>query len=720
MVLLLVGCIYRLMWIDAQEGDPLRGRADVQQHRQTTYTARRGSILDSNPGRPEQHNVLAASFLADSVFVDPLLIDDPRMVVDLLARTLDLPADQRTELLDDILRRRSGPMQSSPRLYPWQMRDLTDAERRFLAEQAVPRSVGELTPEQIDALLATMPVPARRLVWVKRLLDRDQSHRLRELRASRSCYLNPVKVRKPRPVVDGLAGILQLDAARRAELLAEIDRRRNLDRGHPDRTHLWVARMLGAETVDRIRTLRREQKLDGIGLENELLGVGLEQELKREYPSGPLAAHLLGYVGAFGEGLEGIENRFNETLSGTDGSKQVVADVRGRPIWSGQGDYKTPEDGHSIVLTINAVVQSIAEQALYRACGEYEAESGVAVVMDPQTGAILAMANAPNFSPADYAAAPPDFRRNRCLTDPFEPGSIFKWAVIAGAIDKGVVRETDRFNAHQGEWNYNGRVIHDSHGYGMLTVRQAVTKSSNIVMAQIALKMGQQNLYDTLHDFGFGQRTGIELSGAEAPGLLYPVNRWTSYSVPSLSFGQEVTVTAVQMVRAFSAVANGGRLLTPRLVLAVVDDSQKVMGGPVKVVHDYSPEALRAAGQWQEKRIMTERTSRTMIDILTETVDEGTGRRAKIPDLKVFGKTGTAQIADGETGRYLENQYTASFIGGAPSERPRLVVLVSIRKPNPAKSYFGGTVAAPAVREIIGRALPFLGEHPAGGRHAAQ
>jgi cell division protein FtsI (penicillin-binding protein 3) len=338
--------------------------------------------------------------------------------------------------------------------------------------------------------------------------------------------------------------------------------------------------------------------------------------------------------------------------------------------------------------------------------------TGVAIVMDVKTGAVLAIANYPTYSLEETVRPAEDPRRkNRALTDPFEPGSIFKWVTAAGAIDKGVVTPDTVIDC-SGPYHVPGRSkpiteAHE-HYYGPLTVTMVVAKSSNIGMSKIAERLGAEKLYKTLTDFGFGNKTGIELSNGESGGILHPVSGWRpGNSLESISFGQEISVTPIQVITAFCAICNGGTLPRPRLVSAIIDDSAVSVGGAPKVLENCMPEPGKPAG----RRILKKDTSDKMIQILRAVVEKGTGQKA-ISDrlyagrpLTIFGKTGTAQIP--EHGHYTDD-YVASFICGAPMEAPRIAVLVSIRKPNKSVGHFGGTVAAPAAKQIVEETLAWL------------
>ena len=430
----------------------------------------------------------------------------------------------------------------------------------------------------------------------------------------------------------------------------------------------------------------------------EIRGIGLLREAERTYPMGKLAAHVLGFVGADGHGLEGLERTHDKLLSGREGVKISVSDAARRAIWVSREDFRPPVDGTHLVLTLDSAIQATAEAALAESCGKYEAESGTALVMDPCTGEVLAWANWPTFAPGRLRESRPDSRRNRLATDPFEPGSIFKPLVAAAALEAGVCQSNQMFNCDKAVFSMGGtktRRLREYTGrtYGQLSFRDVIVKSSNVGMGQIGVAMGNKRLYDSLRGLGFGQRTGIGVSG-EDPGLFWPLSKWTAYSTTSLPMGQEVSVTSLQMLRAFAALANGGLLLEPRIVRGLVDPHGTM------VWDNSRPIVVR--------RVFREEVAREMMSILSDVVKRGTGTRAALEGYQAFGKTGTAQIANRGGGGYEEGAYVSSFIGGAPAGEPQIVAVVSVYRPVKRKGYAGGVVAAPAVKKILEHALRYL------------
>jgi cell division protein FtsI/penicillin-binding protein 2 len=427
-----------------------------------------------------------------------------------------------------------------------------------------------------------------------------------------------------------------------------------------------------------------------------LRGLGIETDWERLYPAGNLTGHLLGFVGAADTGLSGLELRYDKMLAGTPGKHVFVVDVARDPIGAQTDKGTDAENGLNLVLTVDSVIQRFVHEALQKKVEEYEAESAVAVVMDPWTGAILAMESLPDYDPAAFSTTPQDKMRNRALTDPFEPGSIFKPLVATMALEAGMIGYEEKFDCEGGHWSkYGGIGEFGNHQYRMLSVREIIIHSSNIGMAKIGLKMGQEKLYDGLKLFGFSSRTGVDLPGEE-PGLVWSLPKWSRYSVTRIPFGHEVMVTPIQICRAYSILANGGYIVKPHIVRAVVD-------GQGRIIEDKQP----AKGMGYI--INTEVAEWMVQKALTDVVNEGTGDKAKLENCQAWGKTGTANIAI--DGHYDWKNYVASFVGGAPAEKPAVVVLVSIRKPKRSlgKGYSGGRVAAPVVGDILKNTLRYMG-----------
>ncbi len=433
-------------------------------------------------------------------------------------------------------------------------------------------------------------------------------------------------------------------------------------------------------------------------------GLGVQSGWQRYYTTGPLACHVVGFADIDENGLAGVELQYDRDLKGQDQEEIFLADAIRRPIRLKERRNEV-KDGKSLMLTIDGAIQEFSRQELVKQCAEFEAESGIAIVMDPHTGAILAMVSWPDFDGNNAGLAPADAMRNRALTDPYEPGSIFKPLVVAAALDCGAITAKTIIDCEHGHYQGKGFGTieeYSNHSYGNMTPKQILVESSNIGMAKIGQKMGAQKLHDGLAVFGIGSRTGIDLPG-EGSGVLWPTERWTGYSVTRIPFGQEVSVTALQMIRGFCILANGGRPVTPYVVQGWVEKDAEGNAQITKVRTPESPMGFV---------IKPEVAKWIVQDALVAVVNEGTGKRAGSKKWQVFGKTGTANIADTQTRGYTET-YVASFIGGAPAENPRVVVMVSVRKPNRklGKGYTGGAVASPVVGRILERTLTYLDTH---------
>lgn len=445
----------------------------------------------------------------------------------------------------------------------------------------------------------------------------------------------------------------------------------------------WIQRRVDEEQAATVAALN-------------IRAVGTIREGQREYPLGTSLAHVLGFVGADQQGLGGLEGLFDSHLRGRPGSRSAYCTVARRLLGPTDQPGVDPVDGGHVVLTIDSVIQGFAECALARQIEEFEAVSGVSVVMSPKTGEVLAMASQPTFSPAHYQDYPADARRNLVITDPVEPGSTFKPFILAAALAYGVVQPDERIDCHQGHWYFGRRLIHDTKPRGVLLLEDIVVKSSNIGMALLGQRLGNAALHQAVSDFGFGARTGVGLPG-ESRGLVRPVSQWTTYSTVSVPFGQEISVTPIQLANAFCSVVNGGILFQPRIVRTVMSPD-----GRVAESND-QPQPPRRVLPVDVARFLQRR-------VLVRVVTDGGGIDAALPDYQVLGKTGTAQVArlDGVPG-YEPDAYVSSFIAAAPAEDPEIVVLIMVHRPNPSIGYYGRKVAAPGVRAILADTLAYLG-----------
>ncbi len=450
----------------------------------------------------------------------------------------------------------------------------------------------------------------------------------------------------------------------------------------------------------------------------KIYGIGVQTDWQRHYPMGRLAAHVVGFTSVDNRGLNGIELRYNKQLGGSAGQNIFLADAFRRPVRL-KRRTGVLTNGVGIILTLDAAIQQFARGELVKQYESYEADSAVAIVVSAKTGAILAMVSLPDFDPVrdptrkvSNGADPevpagarhswgPNTLRNRAISDQFEPGSILKPIVAAIAIDSGVVNKDEKIFCENGNYHGRGfgRIGEYRRGFGDLTVREILVQSSNIGMAKIGQRLGKDKLYKGLKLFGFGKKVGVDLPG-EAGGLLRPARDWTGYSVTRIPFGQEISVTAIQLIRAFCILTSGGRSVSPYLVKAVVDSAGEII--------ELRESSLRHGGVGYI--IKPEVAKWIVTEALVGVVNEGTGKRAGLEKWQVFGKTGTAQLAKSNERGYSESDYVASFVAGAPAEEPEAIVLVSIYKPNVklGKGYTGGTVAAPVAARILEKTLNYL------------
>jgi cell division protein FtsI (penicillin-binding protein 3) len=432
-------------------------------------------------------------------------------------------------------------------------------------------------------------------------------------------------------------------------------------------------------------------------------GMGVESSWQRHYPMGHLAAHVVGFTSADNRGLAGIELQFDSVLRGRPRQNIFFADAFRRPIRL-KAQNGNLSDGAAIILTIDATIQQFARAELLKQYENFKAEAAMAIVAEAKTGAILAMVSLPDFEPSKFSTTDPEKHRNRAITDQFEPGSILKPIVMSIALDAGAVSRGEKIFCENG--NYHGRGFgrigeYDYHKYGELSMREILVKSSNIGMAKIGQRLGRDRLYRGLRLFGFGKKTGIELPG-EVEGVLRRPAGWTGYSVTRIPFGQEITVSAMQLTRAFCILANGGRSVRPFLVRAMVDNDGNISKLKRPEVANVGFVIKPEVAKW----VVTE----ALVGVVNEKQNGGTGWRANLEKWQVFGKTGTANIAKASERGYSDQHYVASFVAGAPAEDPAVVVLVSVRKPNKklGKGYTGGAVASPVAAKIIEKTLTYL------------
>ncbi|MEM7229458.1 MAG: penicillin-binding protein 2 [Planctomycetota bacterium] len=485
-------------------------------------------------------------------------------------------------------------------------------------------------------------------------------------------FIDPMVVDDPHTIAVDLAAVLNDDPAR---IDQEISKR-------PDSRYIVVNHLLDDWQVDAVQNAK-------------LRGVGLEPRLVRHYPHGDLATSIVGTVGFEHSGLGGFEHAFDTTLAPSRGSLEFVRDTKRRALWIDPEQYTPAQDGRDIRFSIDLVVQEFAEQRLQTCVDEHNAGGGRLIVIDCTTGEILAMCDTlreregwDEFTSDEMRKTHPSLGRNRCVTDPYEPGSTFKPFFWAVATELGYATPDEMLDCpdHTGHRTSQGRLIRDSHYYGRVDWQTVLVKSMNSGMAIVAERMSHEELQESVSEFGFGRRTFCGIPG-ETIGLVTPRQKWTHYTQTSVPMGHEIGVTAVQMIRAFSVFARDGTMPALRITATTPDSEQ------FRAVH----------------RIVSEETVRTTRAALRDVMMRGTGRRAQSELYQLFGKSGTPQLPKREGGGYHEDRYMPSFIAGAPFNDPQIVVLCIIDDPDKTIAHYGGAVAGPVVRDVIDHTLQYLG-----------
>jgi cell division protein FtsI/penicillin-binding protein 2 len=494
-----------------------------------------------------------------------------------------------------------------------------------------------------------------------------------------SCYLDPFILRD-REIADlsiALGGVFNIDPVK---LQDDIFRRRTS-------RFMWVQRRIEPAAAEKVKQIAK--KLDNSA-------IGITYEWQREYPNRTLAGPVIGFRHSDGRGGGGLELALDNRLSAQDGERVMLADVRRRPIWPLAAESRLPTDGSNVFLTIDTLIQESLDTAVNEAAEKYGAKWVTGVVMDPRTGDVLAMSSSPGFDPSQFSTTSADNLTNRAVSMPYEPGSALKPVFAAAAVDAGVVNFQTKIFCENGVYHAaRGGTISD-HGsrYGYLTIEDIVVHSSNIGMAKIGEMLGNARQFEIAKRFGFDATSGIELPG-ESAGILRRLSKWDGYSLRRVPFGQEISVTAIQLANAFCAMSNGGMLMKPRLVSHIVRQDGEV-------VWRSEPHAIR--------RVLKPSTATQILGVLEQVVERGTGKQCKLSRWTCGGKTGTAQIA--WHGGYPDGAFTGSFIGIAPVSNPRLVCLISVYWPDKKKGHFGATVAAPYVKKVLEFSLTHLDVAP--------
>ena len=465
------------------------------------------------------------------------------------------------------------------------------------------------------------------------------------------------------------------EAIEKILLILKVEKSYLEKRLNSGKSFIWLARKLSPEDTAKIKKFN-------------LKGLHFIEEAKRVYPNLHLASHLIGFAGLDNKGLEGIELSYDQYLSGTKGWGVLLRDARQEKLglWE---KLALPRNGYNLVLTIDEVIQFIVEQELDRIMERFHARGGSIIVMNPLSGEILALANRPTFDLNKTPQTDEEIKRNRAITDIIEPGSVFKIITATAALEGSYMDEQDKLFCENGAYRVANHILHDHRPHGWLTFREVIEKSSNIGVTKVAQKIGGDVLYEYIKKFGFGSKLGLDLPG-EIDGIVKSPKDWSKTSIGAIPIGQEIGVTVLQLVTAISVIANQGELMRPYVVSEIQDE----YGLSIK---KFSPQVL--------SEVISPETALRLNQILVGVVENGTGGLARIKELKVAGKTGTAQKLEPD-GRYSHQKFTASFIGFAPADNPKISIVVVVDEPRPV--YFGGVVCAPAFKNICKNVLRYL------------
>ena len=521
--------------------------------------------------------------------------------------------------------------------------------------------------------LAAQKHLTRQIIHAKRgmILDRNGEILAANLPV-RTVFADASRMKKPEALAALVASHLDLDAK-------EV-----LEKFSTGKKYIVLKREVPEETAVALWSDMQKQKLRGIFS---------EQDAVRIYPNGEVLGHVLGFLNHEGKGVQGVELSMESQLTGKDGYRFIECDRTGREIVLYRGIEEEPEHGKNVRLTIDMGLQSIVEEELDAAYKDLKPETANAVLVDPKTGAILAMACRPCFNPNEPGKAQPEQMKNRAIIDMVEPGSTFKIVVASGALNEGKVDEKTTIFCENGRFAYGGRILKDHHGYGNINVHEILVKSSNIGSAKMALMMGGDKFYEYVRRFGFGERLGIELPG-EIPGLVHPPARWDKLTITRMPMGHSVAVTPLQITMGMSVIANGGHLMAPRIVQSVEKENGEIAMKKEPIVM---------------REVVPEKTAHFVAEALIGvTQPGGTAAFARVNGFQVAGKTGTAQKVSLHGG-YAAGKYVVSFVGFMPAEDPKFVLLVMVDDAKIASNLnYGGLVAAPIFSRIAERAARHL------------
>jgi cell division protein FtsI (penicillin-binding protein 3)/stage V sporulation protein D (sporulation-specific penicillin-binding protein) len=529
--------------------------------------------------------------------------------------------------------------------------------------------------EEYTALAAEKHVH-KQVIYARRGIIRDVHHEpLAENVPVKTVVADASHMRDPIAVAKAVADQLKMDPHELADKLKT------------GRKYIVLKREVSEEAANQLKEALRIANLGGIFF---------EQDFVRTYPNGPLLSQVIGFVDHDHKGALGIERTMQDFLQGANGFRYTEQDRTGKELVPYRGLESAAKDGCDVTLTIDLGLQNIVENELGRAMDEYKPKGAIAIMVRPQTGEIMAMASRPTFDLNNPGESDADETKNRAVVYMVEPGSVFKIVPVSAALNEKLVTPDTTIFCENGHFMYGGRLLRDAEPQGVLTVHGVLQHSSNIGAAKLGLQLGENRLYDYARRFGFGQKTGIALTG-EIPGLLSPPQHWSKLEITRIPMGQSVAVTPLQMVMAMACVANNGKLMKPMIVSQITDPTGRV-------VATYSPEAQR--------QVVRPETCRKVIPALQDVVAAGTAKSAVVPGFKVAGKTGTAQKIDPKGG-YMSGHYVSSFIGFLPADDPKFVLLVTLDDPTvKGELAFGGRTAAPVFSQIAARAVSYMDLRP--------
>ena len=520
----------------------------------------------------------------------------------------------------------------------------------------------------------------KQIIYARRGIIRDSHNEpLAENIPVKTVVADASHIRDPVPVAAAIADQLEMDPRDIASKLSQSAK---------GSKHIVLKAEIPEQTAEKIK--------ESLRLGN-LRGIYFDQDFVRVYPNGQMLSQVIGFVDHDHKGTMGIERTMQDFLQGTDGFRYIETDRTGKELVPYRGQESAARDGCDVKLTIDLSLQNILETELDAACAEFKPKDATVVMMRPQTGEILAMASRPTFDPNKPGAAVPDQEKNRSIVDMVEPGSTFKIVTTSAVLQERLVTPDTTVFCENGHFQYAGRVLRDAHPMGVLTVHQVLMKSSNIGVAKLALQLGETKLYEYIRRYGFGEKTGITLSG-EISGLVNPPHRWSKLDITRIPMGQSVAVTPLQMITAVSSIANRGKLMKPMIVSEIRDQTGRL-------VASFTPESVRD--------VISRETALKIVSALKDVVSkQGTAQKAGVPGFRVAGKTGTAQKVD-PRGGYMTGRYVTSFVGFMPADDPKFTLLVLLDDPTMKEgAAFGGTVAAPVFARIAEKTARYLDLQP--------